>query len=244
MLVSRLARSLTYVLPRWQTGAAMPAATWKAGGAVLGALLALGGCAFTNVPLDMPISGLATPIGGGKGRKVVVVRPFADQRPQPNRCGMQKNGYNQDTADAVCRLPPDEWIAGLLADELRAAGFTVLPSAEGAASDVVTIEGALLQLFVEPIAGAFSVSCEADFQVRLDVTSKSGLRASRTFFVKGVWKGFSGVTGPFQVALKRATDGMLEETVTALIELLDRYPQLGAAPPAMRFASLEAACVP
>lgn len=214
----------------------MPAARWRAGAAVIGALLALGGCAFTKVPLDMPISGLAAPVGGGKGRRVVVVRPFTDQRQQPNRCGMQKNGYNQDTADAVCRIPPDEWIAGLLADELRAAGFAVLPSAEGAPGDAVTIAGALLQLFVEPIAGMFSVSCEADFQVRLDVTSKSGLRASRTFFVKGVWKGFSGVTGPFQVALKRATDGMLEEMVTALVELLDRYPQLGAGQAATRFA--------
>jgi hypothetical protein len=222
----------------------MRAAQWRTTGAIVGALLALGGCAFTNVPLDMPISGLATPVRGGNGRKVVVVRPFADQRQQPNRCGMQKNGYNQDTADAVCRVAPTEWIAGLLADELRAAGFAVLPSAEGAPADAVTIEGALLQLFVEPIAGMFSVSCEADFQVRLDVTSKSGLRASRTFFVKGVWKGFSGVTGPFQVALKNATDGMLEEMVTALVELLDRYPQLGAGPAAIRFAAAGAACVP
>ena len=204
-----------------------------------GALIALGGCAFTNVPLDMPVSGLATPIRGGNGRKVVVVKPFADQRQQPKRCGMQKNGYNQDTADAVCRIAPEEWIAGLLADELRATGFTVLPSADGAPGDVVTIEGTLLQLFVEPIAGMFSVSCEADLQVRLLVTSKSGLRATRTFFAKGLWKGFSGVTGPFQISLKRATDEMLEEMVTAVVELLDHYPQLGTGPAASRFAATE-----
>jgi hypothetical protein len=157
---------------------------------------------------------------------------------------MQKNGYNQDTADAVCRIAPEEWVAGLLADELRATGFTVLPSADGAAGDVVTIEGTLLQLFVEPIPGAFSVGCEADFQVRLLVTSKSGLRATRTFFTKGVWKGFSGVTGPFQISLKRATDAMLEEMVTAVVELLDRYPRLGAGPAARRLAAAEDACPP
>lgn len=127
-----------------------------------GVLVTAGGCAFTQVPLDMPVSGLATPLRGGNGRQVVVVEPFADQRPEAYRCGMQKNGYNQDTAAAVCRMPPDQWIAELLADELRAAGFAVLaPDAERNPNTLV-VDGTLLQLFVEPVPGAWVASCEAD----------------------------------------------------------------------------------
>jgi hypothetical protein len=185
------------------------------------------GCAFTPVPLDMPVSGLPTPLRGGNGRQVAVVVPFADQRPQARRCGMQKNGYNQDTADAVCRVPPDRWIAELLADELHAAGFVVLAPSAARSSNTLVVEGTLLQLFVEPVAGTWVASCEADLQVRLVATSASGLRASRTFFAKGVWKGFAGVTTPFQDSLKKATDEVLGEMVSAIIELADRYPQLG-----------------
>jgi hypothetical protein len=175
----------------------------------------------------MPVSGLPTPLRGGNGRKVAVVKPFTDQRAQPNRCGMQKNGYNVDTANAVCRTPPAEWIAQLLADELRASGFTVVePTA--ATPGTLVIDGTLLQLFVEPMAEAFSARAEADIQVRLEATSQSGLRASRTFFAKGVWRGFAGVTTPFQDSLKKASDQILEEMVGAILELMNRYPQLGA----------------
>lgn len=192
------------------------------------AAVALAGCAFTEVPLDMPITGLAAPVPGGNGRQVAVVRPFADQREQPQRCGIQKNGYNQETANAVCRTPPAAWLSDLLAEELRASGFTVV-APDAAGPGTLVIQGALLQLFVEPMAEAFGARAEADVQVRLEVTSANGLRASRTFFAKGVWQGFAGVTKPFQDALEKASNEVLQEMVEAILELMNRYPQLGAA---------------
>ena len=44
-------------------------------------LLVSAGCAFNDVPLAMPISGLEHPIEGGSGRQIVVVKPFSDSRP-------------------------------------------------------------------------------------------------------------------------------------------------------------------
>jgi hypothetical protein len=192
------------------------------------------GCAFTDVPLDMPISGLATPHRGGNGRQVVVTLPFRDQRPQPQRCGMQKNGYNMDTARAVCRVEPTQWIAQVLADELRATGFTVVAPGESHRPGALLIDGTLLQLFVEPLAGAFSVSCEADVSVRLVATSETGLHAERVFYTKGLWKGFAGITGPFQTSLQRGSEGILDDMVRAILEIMDRYPQLGRTRPATR----------
>lgn len=206
-------------------------------------VLALAGCAFTDVPLDMPNTGLATPIRGGNARQVVIPAAFADQRPQPQRCGMQKNGYNMDTANAKCREEPTRWIAGLLADELRAAGFTVVAADAPHRSSALRVDGTLLQLFVEPIAGSFSVSCEADLQVRLVATSDTGLRAERTFFAKGVWKGFAGITGPFQTSLKRGSDDILSQMVEAILEIMNRYPQLGSRSRPTELAMLEASCV-
>jgi hypothetical protein len=201
------------------------------------------GCAFHDVPLDMPISGLATPLRGGNGRQVIVATAFGDQRQQPRRCGMQKNGYNMDTANAVCRVDPTTWMAQVLADELRASGFTVVAADAPHRPGALKVDGTLLQLFVEPIAGAFSVSCEADLQARLMVTSDTGLRAERTFFAKGVWKGFAGITGPFQVSLQRGTEDILGQMVEAIIEIMNRYPQLGARSHALRLAMLEVPCV-
>ena len=210
---------------------------------VLGIVLLSGvGCAFHDVPLDMPISGLATPLKGGNGRQVVVTAPFGDQRAQPNRCGMQKNGYNMDTANVICRKEPTQWIAQLLADELRATGFTVVEPSAPHRPGALLVGGTLLQLFVEPLAGSFSVSCEADLQIRLVATSETGLHAERTFMAKGVWKGFAGIDTPFQDSFKKASDEVLSELVQAILDLMNRYPQLGAAPKPLRLAMREAAC--
>jgi hypothetical protein len=86
----------------------------------------------------------------------------------------------------------------------------------------------LLKLFVEPVQGAFSGSLEADLSVKLRVTSASGLDAERTFFVKG-WKGGQLVSTmqPYHTALHRATQDLLAQMVGSILELVNRYPELG-----------------
>lgn len=70
------------------------------------------GCAFANVdihPPDTPPAAVLTAEargGPGRGREVIVYAPFADARYEITRCGMQKNGYNMDTADVKCTEPP------------------------------------------------------------------------------------------------------------------------------------------
>jgi hypothetical protein len=185
-------------------------------------------CAFSTIPLTLPTKGLADTVPGGRGRQVVVSIPFSDARELRDRCGMQKNGYNMDTADAVCQSAPEAWIAHLLADELRASGFTVLRDESPHRPGALAVEGSLLEIFVEPVAGFWAVSLEADLEVRLNAKTETGLRAERTFFVKG-WKGGVQVVTmqPFHTALNRATHALLEEMVRAIIELMDQYPELG-----------------
>lgn len=198
----------------------------------LGVVLAMAalssGCAFTKMPIPLPTEGLAQTIPGGEGREIIVVIPFSDQREIRERCGMKKNGYNMDTADAVCETDPNVWIAELLADELRASGFTVLGGGDPHRSSALYVQGSLLKIFVEPVIGAWSGSLEADISVKLRATSETGLAAERTFLVKG-WKGgqMFATSQPYRTALHRSTQAILEEMVRAILELMDRYPQLG-----------------
>jgi hypothetical protein len=188
----------------------------------------LNGCAFTDIPLTLPSGGLDNAISGGNQRQVVIIMPFSDERAIRGRCGMQKNGYNMDTADAICQSDPTLWIANLLADGLRASGFLVLDADADHRPTALRVDGALLKIFVEPVIGAWTGSLEADLSVKLQATTETGLRAERTFFVKG-WKGgqLASTSQPYQTSLHRATQAILEEMVRAITELMDEYPQLG-----------------
>jgi hypothetical protein len=197
------------------------------------AIVALGylssACAFTDIDLTLPQGGLDESIPGGNGRQVIVESPFSDQRSIRNRCGMQKNGYNMDTASAICHEDPNAWIAGLLADALRRSGFTVLDGDAPRRPGALRLGGDLLKIYVEPVIGFWSGSLEADVSVRLRASSQTGLDAERTFFVKG-WRGgqMFSVTKAFNDSIDRATKVMLEEMVNAVIELMNQYPQLGS----------------
>jgi hypothetical protein len=185
-------------------------------------------CAFTDIPLTLPTKGLENTISGGRNRQVIVVIPFSDERKISDRCGMQKNGYNMDTADAVCQSDPNAWIAQLIADELRASGFSVLNEGTEHRPGALHVEGSLIKIFVEPVIGAWSGSLEADLSLKLRATTETGLKAERAFFVKG-WKGgqLASTMQPYHTALHRATQAIVEEVVRAILELMDHYPQLG-----------------
>lgn len=196
-------------------------------GTIVILIMILSGCAFTNVNLVMPTEGLENPIPGGNGREIVVVVPFADDR-KIHRCGMQKNGYNMDTADAICTTDPAVWIANLLVDELTASGFSVIGAESPHRGSALRIEGSLLKVFVEPLIGMWTGSHEADLYVKLIATSNNGLRAERNFFVKGRQGGaMVSVTPLFELALRRATSKLLSEMVEAIISFMNRYPELG-----------------
>lgn len=193
----------------------------------LAATIATSGCAFQNVPLDMR-ENLTTGLRGGDGRRVIVVVPFADERSDRQRCGMMKNSYNMATAKAVCQQEPATWLAGLLKQELRSAGFQVLEDTEARDPSVVRIKGDLIQLFVEPVIGFTSVDVEADLHLRLVVRSQSGLSAERTFYVKGSDGGLAGTHQHFQAAFDEMAERALKEMVAAIISLMNRFPELGA----------------
>ncbi len=190
------------------------------------------GCAFTNVDVHPPHlapSRAAAPLasGPGRGREVVVVAPFEDARADRSRCGMQMNGFRADTADVVCTPAPGRWLADAFAATLERDGYRVLAAGGEPGPSTVVVHGSVKKLFLEPHDGVFTRTVEGDFSVHLVVTSASGLRAERTFFVKGTEEHIGSFESVFQSAADDATGKLATAMVSALGDLLGRYPDLG-----------------
>jgi len=192
-------------------------------------VLLLSGCAFTEVKLTPGKAPIDTGITGGEQREVAVVIPFADERQIKNRCGMKKNGYNMDTANAVCTEPPATRLAELLAAEFKKAGFKVTQG-EPAAPGGVKIAGTLVKFFVEPVIGFAMGALETDIQIRLEASTQNGLRAERSFFVKGTQSAMVGSDSNYQASMNDAIGQIVKQMVAAVVSLFNRYPKLGALP--------------
>ena len=188
--------------------------------------LSFSGCAFTNYTLHLP-EGIGAGLHGGEGRKIYVNIPFADMRPDQSRCGMQKNGYNMDTASGTCSQEPAAWLAKILARELRAAGFEILAQSEGSIVDAVHVEGQLLQVFVEPVIGFWTIEAEADVHVKLVLQSDSGFKAERNFYIKASHTSLLATPELMQGAMSEAVTQTVVQMVAAIVSIMDRYPQLG-----------------
>lgn len=201
--------------------------------------LALGGvsgCAFTDVPVTLPTA-MSTGLSGGDGRQVVVLTPFKDERATPNRCGIQKNSYNAETASAICSADPAKWMGEMLAAQLTAAGFAVVQR-DAAKPAALAINGTLMTFFVEPVIGFSSITLETDIRAKLVVSSTSGLVAERTFFTKAVTSALVARAGNFQTSVDEATQTIVKDMVAAVISLANRYPQLGQRGPATVVGSI------
>ncbi len=189
----------------------------------------LAGCIGAIRPPDQPV---ASGLTGGNARSVQLLMPFQDRRAEPARCGMLKNTYNMEVRNITCETPPAQFLAELLATELKAAGFNVVTSALPD-SQTVVLEGSLLQFFLEPDVSPFYIAPEADIHVLLVARSASGLAASRDFYVKGTDASFFVTGSNYQTASNRAVKEIVTNMVAAVSQLMNRFPPLGA-PPASR----------
>lgn len=194
---------------------------------------ASGACAHTDITVDLPQFPPVTSAVKAAGREVVVIAPFGDLRPQQHRCGIKKTSTGE-SASIYCRTPPSVWIGTLLIDGLRQAGFRVRSDAP-ASSTALRIEGTLTQLFVEPdvrggyfvLAGYHGYQPEADIGVKLVGHTSDGLRAERSFYVKGVGKPQDGdLQRNYEVAVEEAATLLTNEMAKAVGDLVDEVAQL------------------
>jgi hypothetical protein len=77
------------------------------------------------------------------------------------------------------------------------------------------------------VVGFWTTTVETDLNVRLVATSRAGLRAERTFFVKGELQSAIWSQGIFNDSLENGTRELLGKMVEAILELMKQYPELG-----------------
>jgi len=189
--------------------------------AVAGAVTS--GCALTDVTLQPPPQFQVAPGSGrGQGREIVVVRPFRDAR-SASRCGMKKNGYNQDSASIFCRAPAS-MVADLVAEQLSQAGFRVLRDRRAASPSAIILTGSLEQLFVEPKNDYFSVEIETDLALRLWATRTDGFSAERRFYVKGDEATFFASEDDLQLSFDAGVRQLVIGVVGAVANLSESLP--------------------
>jgi hypothetical protein len=177
--------------------------------------------------LDRPAHAkVTTAMSVGQGREVLLIHPFVNRR-SSDRCGMKKNGYNMDTASILCITPPEHWLAALLADELRAAGFQVTDNPTQASPHALRLDASLFQFFIEQKNSSFTVTPEADIELRVVASTLAGFEARRNFYFKGEEVSFFATEESFRLASEDAVRQMLAIVVGAVYELVRRYPQLG-----------------
>jgi len=186
------------------------------------ALAAACGCALTDATIDPPwLRDVGTRAQRGQGRELVVVTPFADSRPDRERCGMKKNSYNSDLAKVLCTRPPRYFLSDLLETDLKASGFRI---ARRPAPGVAVVHGDLSQFFLEPKLGFLSTTIEADIELLLVVETPDGFVARRHFYVKGEQGTVFVSQADQQAAANRAIRLLLLDTVGAIANLLDHHP--------------------
>lgn len=204
---------------------------------VLGLLGSLGsGCLrWDAVARTPPLTSVSSGLKVAGAPAVVVMKPFVDDRGQRGQCGMKK--YKEPTAKVLCESPPNIWLAELLAQDLRAAGFTVHADPVPSGPDELRIEGVLTQFFVEPdVENYYQYTWlhtqhrpEADIGVTL-TAKRRGLAAERRFYVKGLGLDENGYDSNYQRAVDDGVRKALGEMVRAIIDLVERGAQPGASP--------------
>jgi len=102
-----------------------------------------------------------------------------------------------------------------------------LPAEDGTRDSALKVEGVLLKIFAEPVVGFWTTTVETDLNVKLVATSRTGLRAERTFFVKGELTSVIWPQGIFNDSLEDGTRQLLAKMVEAILELMKQYPELG-----------------
>ena len=176
----------------------------------------LGGCALVDGSIDTDV--LIVPADlDGRGHGPIVVKPFADKRPEPGRVGVKKNAYGNETADFRATAPVSDWITESLAEGLADVGFQVQQAARDPNTPRVT--GTLRQAFVESAVGLWTV--EVTGKITIDITVRradgsmwsrrfTGLSSSgdRLFAPPKTWKQM--LHGALEDAVRKAVEGIAD----------------------------------
>ncbi|MEO8875412.1 MAG: hypothetical protein ABI461_07490 [Polyangiaceae bacterium] len=178
------------------------------------------GCAFETGHLHPPSGPVSTTSAEGQLREVLILGPFADERPTQS-CGQKKNGWGMDTAPITCSTPPGEWVADALAKGFAANGYIVLPPGTPPRENTYVVRGAVTTFFLSPDTTVHMTTNEMNVATRVEVTVPDGARSERDFRVTGKSLMTLEDNNGFDKAAQSATTQIVNETVDSVSGLLN-----------------------
>jgi hypothetical protein len=195
--------------------------SWRS--AIVGATLLASGCATSTEAIQAPKrTDLSAGVRRGTGRDIVLLAPFVDRR--DDKCDILKRGFGWTVYRYRCAPPPGELYAQLLADALTDVGYHVTNDLKAAGPSTLIVSAAVERTLVEPVFKFFFGAAEADIQVSVGVSTKTGLRAKRSFYVKGTDAFFADANGSAQLAFASAAREATLDIVGAIVNL-DEAPR-------------------
>jgi hypothetical protein len=196
--------------------------------ATLGLALSCGpfGCALTPARVVLKGDPAGMRLEGGAGREVVVF-PVTDERGDSARCGVKRNAYGTETADARCEPDASTWLVHLVLRGLNQAGFRPVTLLTAKTPDPLRLRLTLEHLFIDADPGFATVMLTADVHVLVTADTASGLVATRSFFVQVERSTVALTDRAYQATMDEATDMLIARVVTAVVELANHYPVVG-----------------
>ena len=157
----------------------------------------------------------------------IFVAAVVDDRRDPDRLGVVKNGFNLVLRDVTA--DDDDvagWIHESLADSLRASGARVVDAER---ADAVVVRATLVEIFTEGAPGGFLFEAAGKAVIDIDVELPDGRVYRRRFgyFDKETW--FDAPRDVYEERVFTAVDGVLGRIVRAVRALLVDGPSSAGA---------------
>ena len=177
------------------------------------ASLLLGGCAFTDATLKVGYADAMAsrgPLATAPPRRVEV-GAFADKRPETDKIGYKRNGYNQQTAKIQSEKPVPEIIRAALAAELAKNDHR-----PGAANPEFVLSGDVTEFWFDMRVGFFTIDFVGTTSVALDVRDPR----TGTVVLSRSYRGYhketaaGGLEGTWEQVMNSALGAMMREIGT------------------------------
>ena len=178
---------------------------------VVGALAA-GGCAFTDATIKVAYAEPSRGALGAVPPRRVEIAPVQDKRPETDKIGYKRNGFNQKTAKIQTTKPVPEIVRDALAAELVKNGHAV-----GGADSELVLSADVTEFWLDISVGMWTVDFVGATGVSLRLRPRA---ADAAVEVARQYRGYhkesamGGLEGTWEHVMNTALQHMMREMAT------------------------------
>ena len=178
---------------------------------LVGLGLAAGGCAFTDATIKVAYAEPSRGALGAVPPRRVELGPIQDKRPETDKIGYKRNGFNQKTAKIQTTKPVPEIVREALAAELTKNGHVV-----GGPDSELVLSADITEFWLDISVGMFTLDFVGATGLELRVTPRAGEGAPVARQYRGYHKetAMGGLEGTWEHVMNTALQHMMRELAT------------------------------